>query len=193
MKHTLAKTLMVSALSLSFAFPALAAPETYTIDPNHTNVIWFANHFGFSNPSGKFAAVSGTLTLDEANPANSKVSVSIATATLMTGIAKFDEHLKSADFFDVAQYPAANFVSNQVEITGSDTAKVHGTLTLRGVAKPVVLDVKLNKIGEFPMNHKKTAGFSASTILKRSDFGMSYGLPGVADDVKVIIESEANK
>ncbi len=189
MKNTILKALAVSAISLC-ALSAQAA-ETFTLDPSHTNVVWSANHFGFSNPSGKFAKVEGTVTLDEAKPANSKLNVTISTASIVTGIEKFDEHLKSKDFFNAEKFPVATFVSDKVEVTGKDTAKVHGNLTLLGVTKPEVLDVKLNKIGENPMNKKKTAGFSATTTIKRSEFGMGYGIPNVSDDVKIAIEAEA--
>jgi len=167
------------------------ATDTYTLDSNHTNIVWNINHFGFSNPSGKFTKAEGTLVLDEAAPANSHVEVTLSPADLVTGIEKLDEHLKSKDFFDVAQFPTASFVSTKVNVTGKDTAKVEGTLTVHGVSKPVTLDVHLNKIGTNMMN-KKTAGFSATTTLKRSDFGISTYLPGLGDEVKISIESEAN-
>lgn len=190
MKQFLMATVMGMAL-LSAPMMAQAA-DTYTLDPSHTNIFWHADHFGFSTPSGKFSDVSGTLVLDEQKPENSKVDVTIKTASLVTGIPKFEEHLKSKDFFDVAKFTQATFVSDKVTVTGKDTAKVAGVLTLHGVSKPVVLDVKLNKIGEHPMTKEKAAGFSATTTVKRSDFGMSYALPGVADEVKITIESEAN-
>ncbi len=186
------KFALLTAAALTLSAPAFAA-DTYQLDPNHTNVVWNANHFGFSNPDGKFASATGTVTLDQANPANSKVEVSIATAGIVTGIPKFDEHLKSADFFNVEKFPAATFVSDKVELTGENTAKVHGTLTLLGVAKPLVLDVKLNRIGENPMSKNPTVGFSATTVIKRSEFGMNYAVPNVSDDVQVSIEAEAFK
>ena len=188
MKRSLSLMLLASVLSA----PAFAAPQNYTLDPMHTNVVWSANHFGFSNPSGKFATVQGTLVLNQDAPVNSKVNVTIALASVITGIDKFDAHLKSDAFFDVAKFQTATFVSDKVEVTGKDTAKVTGNLTLHGVTKPVVLDVKLNKIGENPINKKGTAGFSATTVIKRSEFGINYALPGVSDEVKIAIESEAN-
>jgi len=185
---------LIAMLALLLALPAQAA-ETYMFDPSHTNIDWRINHFGFSNPSGKFARVEGSLTLDEQKPENSKVSATIAIANLVTGIDKLDEHLKSPDFFDIAKFPTATFVSTKVAVNQNDsikrTAKVYGTLTLHGVAKPVVLDVTLNKIGD-NMLKRKTAGFSMHTMLKRSDFGMDKYLPMLGDDVTIDIESEAN-
>ena len=192
MKSSLAKSIAFSALSVFFASAAFAAPETYVLDPNHTNIVWFANHFGFSNPSGKFANVQGTLVMDEANPGDSKLNVTVSPATVITGVPKLDEHLKSEAFFDVAKFPTATFTSTKVDVIDAHTAKVTGNLTLHGITKPLTLDVTLNKIGEHPMTKKKTAGFSATAILKRSDFGVNYGIPNVSDDVKLSIESEAS-
>ena len=182
----------ILAICSLISFPALAVEEDYTLDPNHTNIVWSANHFGFSNVYGKFAKVEGRLTLDEAKPENSKVSVIVSPASIITGIDKFDAHLKSDAFFDVEKFATATFESVRVVVTEpSKKASVYGNLTLHGITKPITLDVTLNKIGESPITKKKTAGFSATAIIKRSDFGMNYALPGVADEVKVTIESEA--
>lgn len=187
MKKTLLAAVAAAALC---AAPAFAA-ETFYFDPTHTSVTWHAGHFGFSTPSGKFASVNGSVTLDEQAPQNSNVEVTIDTAVLVTGVEKFDAHLKSADFFNVEKFPAATFKSTKVNVTGKDTAKVEGDLTLLGVTKPVTLDVKLNKVGENPFSQKKQVGFTASTVIKRSEFGISYALPNVPDDVKIDIEAEA--
>jgi polyisoprenoid-binding protein YceI len=181
---------LATALSLAFTAPAMAA-DVYTLDPAHTAITFHINHFGFSNPSGKFMNVDGTLSLDEKNPAASKVSVTIPIAMIDTGVPKLDEHVKTKDFFDAATFPTATYVSDKVDVTGPDTAIVHGTLTLRGVAKPVDLNVKLNKIGDNMMK-KHTAGFTATATIKRSDFGMTAYLPMLGDDVSLDIESEAN-
>jgi polyisoprenoid-binding protein YceI len=170
---------------------ALAEPQTYMLDPSHTNVLWSASHFGFSSPSGKFTDATGELVLDESKPETSMVNVTIKTGSVLTGIPKFDTHLTSADFFDSAKFPNATFKSTQVTLSGSNSAKVAGDLTLHGVTKPVVLNVKLNKIGESPISKAKTAGFSATTVLKRSEFGINYALPGVSDEVAIAIEAEA--
>ncbi|MAU40165.1 MAG: polyisoprenoid-binding protein [Kordiimonas sp.] len=186
-----ARILLASAALTSFALPALAA-DTYTLDPMHTAVTWHINHFGFSNPSGKFMNADGVVVLDQENPAASKVNITIPVAAIDSGVPKLDEHLKSKDFFDVEAFPTASFVSTKVEVTGENTAIVHGNLTLHGVTKPVDLDVKLNKLGENMMN-KETAGFSATAMIKRSDFGIVMYLPALSDDVRLDIEVEANK
>ncbi|HNQ91473.1 MAG TPA: YceI family protein [Alphaproteobacteria bacterium] len=188
----LSLALALTILGSGVAQTAQAAPETYVFDPFHTNLYWHANHFGFSNPSGKFATVTGSVTLDEDNPAASKVDVTVNTASVVTGIDLFNEHLKSDKFFNSEKFPTATFASTKVDITGKDTAKIEGDLTLLGMTKPVTLDVKLNKIGENPISNLKTAGFSATATVKRSDFGITYALPGVSDNVEITIEIEAN-
>lgn len=169
-----------------------ASPETFTLDPSHTHIDWQVTHFGFSHPTGKFSDTTGTLVLDEVNPANSKITVDISPSSVLTGVPKLDEHIKSKDFLNVVAFPKAKFVSDKVELTGKETAKVTGDLTLLGVTKPVVLDVTLNKLGVNPMSQKKTVGFTATTTIKRSDFGVSAYVPNISDEVKISIESEAN-
>jgi polyisoprenoid-binding protein YceI len=174
-----------------FTTPLLAA-DTYTLDPNHTYVMWHINHFGFSNPSGKWMA-DGSLTLDEAKPENSKVNVIIHTDMLTTGLPELDKHLKSPLFFDVQKFPTAKFVSTKVDVTSKTTATVTGNLTVHGVTKPVTLDVTLNKTGVNPISNKPSAGFSATGKIQRSDFGISAYLPGLSDEVVLDIQAEAFK
>lgn len=190
------KTLTLAAATAALVFTASGAAQaadSYKFDPNHTSVIWNADHFGYSKPHGIFSQIEGTLSLDEADPAKSNLNVTIPTDKIATGIPKFDEHLKGKDFFDVAAHPTATFVSKKVEVTGKDTAKVTGDLTLVGITKPVTLNVKLNKNAPNAMNNKPTVGFSATTKIKRSEFGIKYAIPGVSDEVDLVIEAEANK
>lgn len=168
------------------------AAQTYKIDPGHSYVLWQVSHFGFSNPSGKWM-VSGTIDADEAKPQNSKINVFIEVANVITGVPDLDKHLKNADFFDVAKYPKATFVSKEIEMLNDNQAKIKGILTVHGVSKPVTLEVKLNKRGISPITKKETAGFSGITTIKRSDFGIDKFLPGLGDEVKIIIELEAIK
>lgn len=176
---------------LFFIFPGwVKAAETYLLDKGHTYVQWRINHFGFSSPSGKWFA-EGTLTLDETKPENSKVSATIHTGDIVTGIPKLDDHLKGKDFFDVQTFPTASFVSHKIDLKGKDAAVVQGVLTLHGVSKPILLNVHLNKIGKSPITNKKTVGFTATTQFNRSDFGISKFLPGLGDKVDITIEAEA--
>ena len=191
MKWNLIKYCIAFVTLLFFSISAQAA-ETFTLDPMHTYILWHIKHLGFSTQAGKWYA-SGTLVLDKDKPKNSKVDVVIKVADFITGIPELDKHLKGKLFFDIAQFPTATFVSDKVDVTGKDTAKVHGMLTIRGIAKPVILDVKLNQAGINPISEKMTAGFSATTEIKRSDFGITTLLPGLGDDVKLNIEAEAIK
>ncbi len=188
------KKLLALLAAAAFVTPLSAhAADTYTLDPSHTTVIWKANHVQFSNPNGLLPMVEGTITLDEAAPANSKVDVTVNTGLIVTGNTKFDDHLKNKDFFNVGEFPKATFTSTKVEPTGDKTAKVTGNLTLLGVTKPVTLDVTFNHKGENPFSKKETVGFSATGVVKRSEFGMGYGIPAVSDEVHISIEAEAAK
>jgi len=189
-KSLLAPSLVAMALAGTIAAPAFA--DTYKLDPNHTEVIFSWTHFGFSKPTGKFANAVGTASLDETSPAKSSVEVTFAVDGINTGVAALDTHLKSADFFDAAKFPTATFKSTKVDLTGKDTAKVSGDLTIHGVTKPVTLDVKLNKIAP-NMRQVKTAGFSATGLIKRSDFGIGNYVPAVSDEITLVITAEANK
>lgn len=183
---------VVFCLSLLCAPVSFAVAEKYTLDPNHTYVMFHINHFGFSNSSGKWMT-EGTIALDKDKIQNSTVNATIHVNEIVTGIAELDKHLKSEGFFDVKKFPTATFVSNKVDRAGKGKALVHGILTLHGVSKPVTLNVKVNKIGVNPINNKMTAGFTAYTTIKRSDFGMTELLPGLGDEIKLDIEAEGSK
>ena len=167
------------------------AKEIYRIDSTHTNVTWHASHFGFSKPSGQFSDVSGTIGIDRDNPQNNTVEVTINADSMTTGLEKFDDHLKSSDFFDVENYPKITFKSSAISPYTKSKARIRGHLNLLGVDKMVTLKVKLNKEGKNPISQKQTIGFSATTTIKRSDFGMKFGLPGIDDEVEITIEAEA--
>lgn len=172
---------------------ANAQNNIYKFEKNHTSVTWTANHFGYSKVSGKFIDVDGSITFDEKAPKNSKVEATINMNSIVTGLPKFDEHLKSKDFFDVKTYPTAKFVSKKVEITKGNNAIVYGDFTMLGKTKELILSVTFNKSAPNPMNKKPTIGFSAIASINRSEFGMSYALPNIADNVYLNIEAEANK
>ena len=185
------------AAAAGLSLPAVAADE-YSFDLSHSSIGFAVSHFGFSQVRGRFAEFDGTLSLDEANIENSSISVSIATASIDTGWADRDDHLRSGDFFDVEAFPEATFVSTSVTQTGDDTLEVAGDFTLLGTTQPVPLAVTLNQLGPNPFNDEVTiAGFSASTTISRSDFGMDYGLAipddpstGIGDMVTIVIEAE---
>ena len=185
------KTLTLAAALAAASFAAAAAPVTYKMDPNHTDVVASWSHFGFSNPIAHFGQIDGTITHDADNVGQSSVSVTIPLAGLNSHVARFDEHLRSADFFDAAKYPTITFKSTRVEAAGDNKLRVIGDLTIKGVTKPAVLDVTINKIGEQPMAKRPAAGFAATTVIKRSDFGVDKYAPNVSDEVTISITTEA--
>lgn len=168
------------------------AAATYKVDTNHTQAVWSVNHLGFSTLYGMFGGMTGSLTLDPANPSAAKVTIDIPMTGLTTTSEGFTKHLKSKDFFDVEKFPAGKFESTKVEVSGQN-AKITGDLTLHGVTKPVVLDAKLMGAGTNPMNKAGTVGFTATTTLKRSDFGLGYATPAVSDEVKLKITAAFEK
>ncbi|MBA2651792.1 MAG: YceI family protein [Tatlockia sp.] len=182
----------LAAFLLLLSFTPYAEPVELKLDPQHSYLLWRVDHLGFSTQSGKWY-VNGTLMLDKDNPANSKVEVSVKLSELVTGIPELNKHLLGPLFFDVAKFPKATFVSNKVEVLSKTTAKVHGLLTLHGESKPLSLDVTLNKVGKSPITDKDTVGFSATTVIKRSDFGIKSLVPQVGDEVQIEINAEAIK
>lgn len=181
---------LATAMSLA-ATSAFADPVTYQLDPGHTQVVLQWSHFGFSNPTAQFGSVEGTLHYDQADPTRSSVAVEIKIDSINSNVAKFDEHLKAADFFDAAKFPLATFKSTKVEKGAKDRLKVIGDLTIHGVTKPTTLDVTINKVGDHPMAGAPAVGFDASTTIKRSEFGIGKYAPNVSDEVKVAITVEA--
>ena len=179
------RLLSAAALLAFAAAPAFAAPVTYKLDPTHTNVIAQWNHFGFSNPFANFGNVEGTLVYDAANIGNSSVQVTLPLSGLESFTPKFNEHLSSADFFDVAKFPQATFKSTSVTANGGNKFTVVGDLTIKNTTKPVTLDVTLNGAGPHPMIKKQAIGFDATTTIKRSDFGVNYMLPGIPDEMSI--------
>ena len=146
-----------------------------------------------SNISGKFTDIDGVIIFNEKKPEQSSVEVTLKTNSIETGIAKFNAHLKSADFFNVEKFPTATFVSKKVTLIGKNKAKIEGDLTLLGVTKLITLNAIFNKSGINPVNQKSSIGFTATASLKRSDFGIKYALPGIADKVDLLVQLEANR
>jgi len=185
----LARSLM-GIIILFATLSAYASAETLTLDPQHSYILWKIKHLGFSSQVGKWY-VNGTVTLDKEKPQRSKVNVSVKIADVVTGIPELDKHLKGPLFFDVAKFPTATFVSNQIHVLNNTSARVQGILTLHGVSKPVTLNVTMNKVGKNPISNKMTVGFTANTQIKRSDFGINTLLPELGDDVTIDIGAEA--
>jgi len=174
----------------------------YTLDKAHASLIFRVNHIGFSNYTRRFKRFDATLQFDPANMAHSSVTVSVDATSLETDYPSpekldFNAELQKEQWLDTAKFPQMTFRSSKVEVTAPSTLKISGDLTLRGVTRPMVLDATYNGGYEGqPLDPHARIGFSAHGTLKRSDFGMTVGIPapgttmGVGDEVEVIIEAE---
>ena len=162
---------------------------TYKSESGHAYIAFTYSHQGYSNPIVRWGKFDAILDLDTAAPTKSTLSVNIDPASVDTGVPKFDGHLLSADFFDVANHPNITFTSSSLKQLGGDTGTVTGDLTMNGVTKPITLDVKLNKVGKHFRSSVPMFGISATGALKRSDWGIDKYTP-MADDVKLMIEVE---
>lgn len=187
------KKLLLGLLAGAFmAFPqtAFAQAEKYTFDKAHTQILFFVSHLGFAMSQGEFHEYDGHFMFDRKNPENSSIDVTIKTESIDMDHEKWDESMKSKKFFDVENFPNMTFKSTSIEITGENTANITGDLTILDKTNPVTLAVTHNKSGVNPFSGKFTAGLSATANIKRSEWGMEYGLPGVGDDVEIRLEVE---
>ncbi len=191
--------LKIIATAAILAIPSLVSASPWIIDNDHSNVGFKVRHMMVSNVKGDFTRFSGNVDIDDNDLAKTKVDAVIETASINTGVAKRDEHLKSPDFFDVAKYPAMTFVSRKVKKEGLDKLKIYGQLTLHGVTKDVVLDVQgLNKSFKDPWGNIKR-GASATTTINRKDYGLVWnkaiesGGVMVGDEVNISLEIELLK
>ncbi len=172
--------------------PSRVSAGTYAADPAHSLIAFEVNHFGFNDYYGIFGDVAGSLVLDPANPDAAKVDVTIPVASVTTASKALTDHLlrpgkdgAAPDFFGAAPAPA-RFVSTSVKADGMK-ATIAGNLTLNGVTKPVTFEAEFTGAGVNPFNKKETVGFEAETSIKRSDFGVNYGIPFVSDEVELDI------
>ena len=168
----------------------------WSIDTSHSEILFRVRHMMISNVRGQFKSFSGTIDINEDNPAASSVAVSIDVASIDTRDEKRDGHLKSGDFFDAEQFPTITFTSTGVEVTGNNTGKIHGDLTIKGVTKPVVLDATFVGKAKSPWG-TTSAGFNASTTINRTDFGLTWNVALetggilVGEEITIDIELEA--
>jgi len=187
------QTLIAAALAMG-ATGAVAAPEAYKLDPSHSQVLFSYNHLGFSTTYGMFSGFEGEIIFDAEDPAASSVSVSMPITSMFTGWEKREEHFMSDEFFDASQGDMVTFTSTDIEVTGENTAKITGDLTMNDITKSVVLDTTLNQQADaHPMENKPWLGFDATTTPLRSDFGVDKFAPYVSDEVEVKISIEAGK
>lgn len=184
------------SLALLAALSGLASAASYQVDTAHTSVTFHVRHL-FTKVMGRFDKFEGKIEFDPAKPAEAKVEGSIDAASINTNNEKRDTHLRSKDFFDVEQFPKITFASTKVSDVDGQRGKLHGNLTIRGVEKPVVLDVEYLGTGSDPWGNKKS-GFSAKTKINRKDFGLAWnealeaGGVLVGDEIEIEIAAEGN-
>lgn len=187
-----AQLLLATTALATASFAASAELQTYEFDKTHTRVAFGWNHLGFSNMEALITDFDGTLKFDADAPATSSVAVTFRTNSIDTGVPRFDDHIKSADFFDAEKYPNITFTSTSVAPVGNDQLRVVGDLTVHGVTKPAVLNVTINGVGPHPFKEGMfVAGFDAETELLRSEFGVGNYAPAVSDLITIRISAEA--
>lgn len=190
MKPSVLAAAVACAALFAAAVPAHAA--TYAIDPTHTFVTFEALHFGTSTNRGRFDKKEGTVQFDRA-ARTGKVEIKINMASINTGVGPFNEHLRGKDFFDASQFPTATFVADRMTFAEDKVTEVPGTLTMLGKAVPVTLKATNFNCYDNPMFRREVCGGDFETTIKRSQWGMTYGLPGIPDDVRLVIQVEAIK
>jgi polyisoprenoid-binding protein YceI len=170
---------------------AIAAPVTYTVDPNHTYPSFEADHFGgLSVWRGKFEKSSGTIVFDK-DKASGTVDITVDAASIDFGHAKLNDHAKSPEIFDVAKFPTATYKGTLAKFKDGAPTEVEGQLTLHGVTKPVKLTINQFKCMVNPMSKKEVCGADASATINRSDFGVNFGEKfGFKQEVKLQIQVE---
>jgi polyisoprenoid-binding protein YceI len=185
------KTLLVTALLAAAGF-AQAQSATYAIDPTHTFVTFEAKHFGTSTIRGRFDKKEGSVSFDKAAKTG-KAEITIDMASVSTGVGPLDGHLKSKDFFNATEHPTAKFVGDKFAFNGDKVSTVGGTLTFLGKTQPVTLTATNFNCYQNPMLKREVCGGDFETTVQRSQFGSSYGLPGIPDNIKLLIQVEAVK
>ena len=188
--------ILILAVGSSGRLAAQQLP-TYRFDKDHTAVSFSWSHVGLSRQSARIMSIDGGIAFDPTNPEASKIDVIMRADSIWTGIQAFDEHLKSADYFNVAKFPLIQFRSTSIRRMSDKTGRVVGDLTVMGITRPVTLDVIWNFSGEHPLaainpNYRDVyvSGFSATGLLRRSDWGLSLAVPLVSDEVRISIETE---
>lgn len=179
---------------VAVAAPATSALMTYVLDPVHTRVMFAVSHAGFSKAIGTVSGSTGTLTFDPDHWADAHLDAQVPIARVDLGDVKWNKAALANSLLDVGDHPVATFVSTRIEPIDAQHASIFGTLTLRGVAKEVKLDVTLNAIKRHPLPpFRRTVGFSATTTISRKDFGLTVWPTVIGDQVELRIEAEATR
>lgn len=168
-------------------------PGFYELDERHAYLSFSYSHLGLSNPQVQFADFDARLELDGNDMSQSRVSITIDASSIDSAVPELDEDLKGADFFDVENYPEITFLSTAYEETSDSSGRLTGDLSVRGVTKPVILDVTINSASMNPLNRKEMIGFSATGSLKRSDYGLTAYAPVASDELSLELQVEFEK
>lgn len=176
--------------TLLTASPALAAVETYTIDSRHTFPSFEVNHLGYSLQRGRFNKTSGKVTVDRVARQGS-IDVTIDATTVSTGVDKLEEHIRGEDFLNTGKYPTITFKSSSMAFDGDKVKSATGDLTMAGVTRPVTLTAELFNCAPHPMNKKPMCGGEFVAKIKRSEWGIKYAIPALADEMTLRINVEA--
>lgn len=182
---------VVTAQTASTKVPAEVQAGSYKLDASHGKITWKVNHLGFSTYVGQFINVSADLMLDPANPSASTLTATVPLADVAPNDDALKAHLQTPDFFNVSEFPTATFRATSIVVDPSDPteADVTGDLTLHGVTRPVTLEVQFNQAGP-SMGNTYKVGFDGEATIKRSEFGMTFGVPNIGDEVELHIEGE---
>ena len=185
------RLLLATLLAAGFT-AAHAESATYLIEPTHTFVYFEAAHFKTSTLRGRFEKKEGTVTIDKAAKTG-KADITIDASVVSTGVPQLDTHLKSKDFFNVAEYPTVTFTADKFNFDGDKLNDVSGMLTLMGKTQPVTLKATNFNCYMSPMLKREVCGGDFETTITRSQYGMNYGLPGIPDNIRLLIQIEAVK
>jgi len=191
----LASLILTACATPPSQIPTSAPEGNYRLDPEHTSVLFSLSHGGLSNFTGRFDTISGSLDFNPDMPQESRLEIQIETDSISTGLEDFDRELaQDKKYFDAESHPAIHFRATGIEITGANKGLITGDLSLKGVTKPVSLDVIFNGSGKSFGHLGKTLGFSATGTFRRSDFNIGYLTNfGIGDEITLRIESEFNE
>lgn len=189
MKPTQNKILMLVVVAFALTPSYLLASENFEIDSAHSYILFKIKHLNVGNSYGRFSDPTGSFTWDDANPVNSNFTVMVPAANVDTDNDQRDKHLRSADFFDVAQHATIAFKSTAVKKTGNDQYEVHGQLTLMGQSHPITAVAAQTGHGQDPWGNYRR-GFETTFTIKRSQWGMDFMRSGLGDEVEITVSVE---
>ncbi|MBV6657681.1 MAG: polyisoprenoid-binding protein [Devosiaceae bacterium] len=191
--HTALRTAAAAALLVTGTGSALAA-DTFALDPSHSQVVFSYNHLGYSTTFGMFSGFEGEIVFDEDSPESSSVTVSIPVMSMFTGWEARLAHFMADDFFGAEDGDMITFTSTGIEVTGDNTANITGDLSMNDMTVPVTLETTLNQAAPYPFGPNAgtpTIGFTGTTTVLRSDFGLGAFAPAVSDEVEITVSIEA--